>query len=139
MVKIESPVPVLQVADVERSATWYASVFGFDADPFPDTPPYSFAILRRDCMEIMLQCSEGASNESRRSGWSVYLRMAGGGLLEFAEAARKHTELKREPERMFYGQVEFEVVDPDGHVICVAESLPGEANVPRAREGQRSA
>lgn len=135
MTKIESPVPVLQVADVERSINWYASVFGFEADPFPDAPPYSFAILRRDCTEIMLQCNERAVGEGPQGGWSVYLRMAGGQLLEFAEAVRKHTELAREPERMLYGQVEFEVVDPDGHVICVAEPLPTEAKVPRAREG----
>ena len=134
MTKIESPVPVLQVSDVEQSINWYASLFGFEADPFPDTPPYSFAILRRDCTEIMLQCNESAGRENPRRGWSVYLRMTGGQLLEFAEAVRNKIKLAREPERMFYGQVEFEVVDPDGHVICVAEPLPEEANVSRARE-----
>jgi uncharacterized glyoxalase superfamily protein PhnB len=139
MTTVECPVPVLQVADVERSINWYASVLGFEADPFPDSSPYSFAILRRDCTEIMLQCNESAVGASPSSGWSVYLRMAGGQLLQFAEAVRKHTELVREPERMFYGQVEFEVVDPDGHVICVAEPLSNDAEVPRAREGESSA
>lgn len=134
MSTIESPVPVLQVEDVARSIDWYASVLGFEADPFPGEPPYSFAILRRDCAEIMLQCNESAVGDNQHAGWSVYLRMAGGQLLEFAETVRKHTELVREPERMFYGQVEFEVVDPDGYVICVAEPLSDEAEVPRARE-----
>jgi uncharacterized glyoxalase superfamily protein PhnB len=118
MTKIESSVPVLQVSDVEQSVNWYVSLFGFEAEPFPDAPPYSFAILRRDRAEIMLQCNESAGRENRRRGWSVYLRMTGGQLLEFAEAVRNQVELAREPERMMYGQVEFEVVDPDGHVIC---------------------
>ena len=139
MSNIESPVPVLQVEDVARSINWYASVFGFEGDPFPDEPPYSFAILRRDRAEIMLQCNERAVGGNPSSGWSVYLRMTGGKLLEFAEAVRRHTELVREPERTFYGEVEFEVVDPDGHVVCVAEPLSDEAEVPRAGERQRSA
>ncbi len=138
MSNIESPVPVLQVEDVARSINWYASVFGFEGDPFPAEPPYNFAILRRDRAEIMLQCNEGPAGDNPRSGWSVYLRMGGGALLAFAEAVRKHTKLAREPERMFYGQVEFEVVDPDGHVVCVAEPLSDEAGVPDAGERERS-
>ena len=133
MMRIGSSVPVLQVADVERSINWYASVFGFESDPFPGTPPYSFAILRRDRSEIMLQCSDDTVCENSRRGWSVYLRIEGGELLEFAKIVREHTELAREPERIFYGQVEFDVVDPDGHVICVAEALPAEAKVRHAR------
>lgn len=134
MTKIESPVPVLQVFDVERSIDWYGGIFGFEADPFPERAPYSFAILRRDCAEVMLQCNDSGGRVNPQRGWAVYLRMAGGQLLEFAEAVRKKTKLAREPERMSYGQVEFEVVDPDGHVICVAEPLPETGNVPRARE-----
>jgi len=131
---IQRPVPVLQVSNVERSINWYASVFGFEADPFPNAPPYSFAILRRDGVEIMLRRNEAAGQKQPTRGWSVYLRMTGSRLLELAEAVRGRTELTRGPERAIYGQVEFEVADPDGHVICVAEPLPEDVNVPRARE-----
>ena len=134
MATLESPVPVLQVADVERSINWYSSVLGLSADPFPERPPYSFAILCRDHAEIMLQCNEGVGSSASRGGWSIYLRMSGGQLLDFADAIGKHAEIARGPERMFYGQVEFEVVDPDGHVICLAEALPDDAKVPQARE-----
>jgi uncharacterized glyoxalase superfamily protein PhnB len=139
MTAIDSPVPVLQVKDVERSIDWYASVFGFEADSFPDVPSFSFAILRRDRAEITLQCSGIAVGASRQNGWSVYLRMSGGQLLEFAEAVRRRTALAREPERTLYGEVEFEVVDPDGHVICVAEPRARDASVPTVREGQSAA
>ena len=53
--RFERAVPVLQVADVSRSIDWYVAAFGFDPDPFPPNPPYSFAILRRDGAEMMLQ------------------------------------------------------------------------------------
>lgn len=134
MTKVASIVPVLQVSNVEQSIDWYRSVLGFEADPFPDTPPYSFAILRRDGAEVMLQRREGVTGVGSPNGWSVYLRLTGGNLLQFAEVVRTHTELARAPERAFYGQVEFEVVDPDGHLVCVAEPLPDDADVPRARE-----
>lgn len=134
MTFFENPVPVLQVADVERSIGWYSSVLGFDADPFPDKPPYSFAILRRDGTEIMLRRGESATRHIPPKGWSIYLRVSGGRLLEFAEIAGERAELTRAPERAFYGQVEFEIMDPDGHIICIAEPLPSDVDVPLADE-----
>jgi catechol 2,3-dioxygenase-like lactoylglutathione lyase family enzyme len=131
-------VPVLKVLDVGRSIAWYSSVFGFTADPFPDSPPYSFAILCRDGAQIMLQGIEEAGDQRRPSSvhseWDVYLRVHGGNLLALAEAAKERTALLRGPERAFYDQVEFEVADPDGHRICVGEPLPQAANIP-TREG----
>jgi catechol 2,3-dioxygenase-like lactoylglutathione lyase family enzyme len=71
-------VPVLQVANVESSVRWYGEVLGFKADTFPKTPPYSFAILRRDGAEIMLQGAHEspAASPSKRAAdpefrWSV--------------------------------------------------------------------
>ena len=131
-------VPVLKVWDVGRSIDWYSSVFGFTADPFPDSPPYSFAILCRDGAQIMLQGSEDVAEQQRPSSvhseWDVYLRVHGGNLLSLAEAAKELTVLLRGPERAFYGQVEFEVADPDGHRICVGEPLPAALDIPM-REG----
>jgi hypothetical protein len=49
-------------------------------------------------------------------------------------AVRRVTPVLRGPERMFYGLVEYEVEDPDGHRVCVSGSLPVSANVPLARE-----
>ena len=106
-------VPVLQVANVETSLRWYVEV--------PKSPPYSFAILRRDGAEIMLQCADeerAGSSRIRKSDpeflWSV--------------------QLLRGPERMFYGLVEFEVCDPDGYRICVGGEAPPGANVKRHEE-----
>jgi hypothetical protein len=48
------------------------------------------------------------------------------------------TPLVRGPERMFYGLVEFEVIDPDGYRICVSGSVPA-AGVPDAREREETA
>jgi catechol 2,3-dioxygenase-like lactoylglutathione lyase family enzyme len=132
---LDRAVPVLQVQDVARSIAWYTNVLGFSANPFPDHPPYSFAILRLDGVELMLQCQEDDSSRhtSPRPGWAVYLRMKGGRLLELAEVVRNHTSILRGPERAFYGQVEFEVADLDGYRLCLAEVLGDDAKVPQAR------
>src|SRR2546423_154327 len=99
-------VPVLQVANVETSLRWYIDVFGFAPDTFPKSPPYSFAMLRRDGAEIMLQCSQetqAASSFERKSDpeflWSVYLRVAGAAVLDLAAVVEKKVQLLRGPER----------------------------------------
>jgi len=140
MAHFERAVPVLQVTDVGRSIDWYRTVFGFEADPFPKNPPYGFAILRRDGAEMMLQAGETSrAGDVEDEGWSVYLRVAGTALLDLAESARRVTALVRGPERMFYGLVEFEVLDPDGYRICVGGAVPADANVPAHREREESA
>jgi len=141
-VRYDRAVPVLQVSDVGRSIDWYVATFGFEADPFPPKPPYGFAILRRDSTEMMLQHVDqrppSPSSDTCEEGWAVYLRIAGDGLLDLAKSVRRSAPLVRGPERMFYGLVEFEVLDPDGHRICVSGAVPGDADVPVAREREET-
>jgi catechol 2,3-dioxygenase-like lactoylglutathione lyase family enzyme len=125
---LHSATPVLQSTDIAASIAWYARVLGFQGDPFPEKPPYFFAILRKDQAELMLQfnCARAA-----HENWAVYLHVQS--VLELAEEVRRQTTILRGPEKMFYGQVEFEIADPDGHHIIVAEYLPN-ADVPAARD-----
>jgi len=135
MAPYQRAVPVLQVADVEKSLHWYFDVLGFTPDPFPEKPPYSFAMLRRDEAEIMLQGADRPrSAHSPRSPdpvfvWTVYLRVNGTKILDIAAAVEKTTQLLRGPERMFYGLVEFEIRDPDGYRVCVSGEAPPGTNV----------
>ena len=114
---------------------WYVDVLGFTPDTFPEKPPYSFAILKRDEAEIMLQCTHGPSSaHSPRAPdpvfvWTVYLRVNGTKILDVAAAVGKATPLLRGPERMSYGLVEFEICDPDGYHVCVDGEAPPGANV----------
>jgi hypothetical protein len=141
-VRFDRAVPVLQVSDVGRSIDWYVATFGFQADPFPPKTPYGFAILRRDSTEMMLQRGDqppsSPSSDACEEGWAVYLRIAGDGLLDLAKSLRRSTPLVRGPERMFYGLVEFEVIDPDGHRIVVSGAVSGDADVPAAREHEET-
>jgi catechol 2,3-dioxygenase-like lactoylglutathione lyase family enzyme len=125
-------VPVLRVADVARSIAWYRDHLGFAPDPFPAEPPYEFCILRRDATELMLRRATLPPRAPRAYDWDVYIRLSGGRLTELLDHARRTTPLVRGPELMPYGQVEFELEDPDGHRICIAEVLDDTRGFPRA-------
>lgn len=135
MLHFTAIVPVLRVADVERSMSWYQEIFGFSVDPFPAVAPYEFCILRRDKAEIMLRRTRApVSKIPTAHDWDVYLRLEGEELTALLDHARKRTPLVRGPELMPSGQVEFELEDPEGHRICVAEVLSDVTGFPRAVE-----
>jgi len=136
MARFDQAVPVLQVNDVSVSMDWYSKILGFDGWTFPKTPPYSFALLSRDGIELIFQRQAGRERTAVtvNSGWAVYIRVTGGHLLELAVQIKTHTTLLSEPTRMPYRDVEFTVADPDGHVIVLSEQLPDDADVPSATE-----
>ena len=135
MARFDQAIPVLQVSDVSLSMRWYADVLGLEGWTFPKTPPYEFALLSRDGIELMFQREAGRPRtEALKSGWAVYIRLQGGDLLELAAQIKKKTKLLQEPTRMPYREVEFSVEDPDGHVIVLGEQLPDDVIVPSATE-----
>jgi len=130
-VSITQAVPVLEVTDVAASMAWYHEVLGFIADPFPQSPPFEFAILRHGGTEIMLRRETPRLRPGPRPyRWDVYLRLAGGRLREvYAELSRRQLVTRR-LERMFYGLAEFEVTDPDGYVLCLSEEFVDNGDLP---------
>lgn len=135
MLRFASIVPVLRVTDVARSMAWFHDILGFSTDPFPVAAPHEFCVLRRDAMEIMLRRARVVVTRTPTShDWDVYLRLDGGELTALLDHARKRTPLVRGPELMPSGQVEFELEDPDGHRICIAEVLVDVTGFPRAVE-----
>ena len=126
-------VPVLRVNDVSRSLAWYRDHLGFTADPFPTDPPHAFCILRRDDTELMLRKSPTPVVRTPSAyDWDIYIRLTGGELTTLLDHARRSTPLVRGPELMPYGQVEFELEDPDGHRVCIAEALDDTRGFPRS-------
>jgi catechol 2,3-dioxygenase-like lactoylglutathione lyase family enzyme len=121
-IKLSAAAPVLVASDVGATAEWYRSVLGFQASLFPDRPPFAFAILCRDDVEIMLRrCGPGGAQ--RPDGdWNVYIRMAG--------VRELHAELGRsgsivEPlETKGHGCIEFAVEDPNGFRVVFSEEVP---------------
>lgn len=112
------------VADIESTIRWYQEKLGFTADPFPENPPYVFAIVSRDRVEIFFQRVLGYEKPevySRRPGgvWDAYIRMIG--VKEFYEAVKEEVEIITPLREQPYGNWEFEVKDPNGYVLVFSE------------------
>lgn len=121
-------VPVLRVRDVAASIRWYAETLGFQANPFPAEPPFDFAVLYMGDVDINLQRGEPiAESPPRPYRWHVYLRVSGVDMKDIHGRLKAAGRTQRRLERTFYGMAEFEIVDPDGYVICIGQELgPGE-------------
>jgi catechol 2,3-dioxygenase-like lactoylglutathione lyase family enzyme len=128
---IQQAIPVLRVADVARSIEWYRGTLGFVADPFPVSPPHEFALLRQGQVELMLRRgSPPVRPHPRQYDWDVYLRREGGRFRDVFAAFNPRGIVTRRLEQMPYGLAEFEITDPDGHVICLSQKLEDASDLP---------
>lgn len=126
MPKLSSVAPTFAVADVDTTIRWYETKLGFTSYPFPETPPYVFACVCRDQVEIMFQLIEGYQKPDLyhlRSGgvWNAYIRLEG--VKEFYETVRDQVEIRMPLRKQGYGDWEFEVKDPNGYILVFSELI----------------
>ena len=124
MTKLISSAPTFLVNDVALSAQWYTQNLGFTVSFVPQAPPYVFASLQRDGVEIMLLRQEGYRKPqiTRPGGaWDAYIRTEG--LVEFCAEVRAKIPLKSDLTKRPYGDTEFEVTDPNGYVLVFGEII----------------
>jgi uncharacterized glyoxalase superfamily protein PhnB len=124
--RLVSAAPVFQVGDVATSMHWYEQNLGFEAFPFPSKPPHAFCILVRDAVEIMLQRVDGQQKldvyKQRPAGvWHAYLRIEEVHTLYKRVRARPEVVVLEPLKRQPYGDTEFVIADPDGHVLVFSE------------------
>ncbi len=133
MLHLVSVRPVIRVSDVLRSLSWYRDNLGFTPEAEPAEPPHVRCVLQRDGVSLMLRHADAVPPRSLLPGdWDVYLTLEGEALAELLDHARRRTPLVRGPEVMPGGMVEFELEDPDGYRVCVAERLSDVTGFPPA-------
>lgn len=126
MVKLSTVAPTFPVADVGATIRWYESELGFTAFPFPHNPPYVFASVSRDNVEIMFQGLEGFRKPdlygSRSGGvWDAYIRIKG--VKDSYEQVKDRVEICRPLRQQPYGDWEFEIKDPNGYILVFSELM----------------
>ena len=113
--------PVLQVADVVRSQAFYRDVLGFVSHGLWGDPP-AFCIVQRGEVTLMLDRSRGEGALPLNQYWAAYVYVDDVDALH-AEFAAAGVEIARAPEDTFYGCRDFDVRDPDGHLIAFGQDL----------------
>ena len=126
MFKFTGVAPAFLVADVGATISWYQDELGFISHPFPKKPPYVFASVCRDGIEIMFQLLreyEKPDLHRLRDGgvWDAYIRMEG--VKEFYEAIKDKVKIKMSLRQQPYRDWEFEVKDPNGYILVFSELI----------------
>ena len=120
-IRAMSAVPTFLVPDVAATARWYAEHLGFrTAGTAPTQPPYVYASLQRDDAEIMLLSMPGYQKPDLRAQrpaglWDAYIRTRG--VRALYETVRGQPFVQMELKLQPYGDLEFEVRDPNGYVL----------------------
>lgn len=118
--------PVLVVRDIQASVDYYRDQLGFEvAGTFGE--PLEMAFVRRGGVQVMLQDAEGKPTPGpncayKSVAWDVLVWVPDAREL-FDELLRRGAEIRREPYETFYGHIEGEVTDPDGHVLCFSQPV----------------
>lgn len=114
--------PVLEVADMGRSISFYRDKLGFH--PTVWGKPAEFAIMQRGAVTVALDAKRRGASPDNQS-WAAYIYVANVDVL-YSEFRALNIPIHREIEDTHYGCRDFDVADPDGHVIAFGQVLePG--------------
>ena len=114
---------VLQVRDVVASRKFYLEELGFEQGSLFGEPPV-FCIVGRDTVTLFLDKARDGTVPVNQY-WAAYIYVNDVDALHAGYVARG-LDIPRAPEDMPYGCRDFDVRDPDGHLIAFGQDLrPG--------------
>jgi uncharacterized glyoxalase superfamily protein PhnB len=125
MADFKTIVPVLMVAEMQRSVNFYTGVLGFTVcwrganDGGGDN-----CMLQGGATALMLSTGSHLGDKPQFSG-TLYFNMVG--VREFFEQIKNKVQIVWPLEAMDYGQTEFGIKDCDGYTLAFAEALEGDA------------
>jgi uncharacterized glyoxalase superfamily protein PhnB len=122
--------PNMMVEDVAQTIAFYRDVLGFTTlTTVPDEPPFAFAILQRDGVEVMLQSRPSLSeNVPALAGMPIGASQSF--YVEVEDVKRLHQQIQGKAEIVvdmhdtFYGTREFYFRDLNGYVFGFSQALP---------------
>jgi uncharacterized glyoxalase superfamily protein PhnB len=123
---------VLPVDDMRRARGWYAAALDFETvylhcDPAED-PDGNYAILRREGAEVHLILDEPPREHPWTTAGTGYLFLIVRGVDALYEQVRgRGVVVTREIEEQSWGARAFQLTDPSGNLILVAEDTESQA------------
>jgi catechol 2,3-dioxygenase-like lactoylglutathione lyase family enzyme len=109
--------PVLGVADMERSLVFYRDTLGFAASTWGQPP--TFAILQRGTVTLALTL---VKTPAVSTNWAAYVYVADVDAL-YRELQAHGVVLHEPPAIQPYNCRDFVVDDLDGHMLCFGQVL----------------
>jgi catechol 2,3-dioxygenase-like lactoylglutathione lyase family enzyme len=119
--------PVLLVADLQRSVTYFRDRLGFECHVFGDPP--NFATAARDAAVILIALSDQPERlvphwQIVDMMWDAYIRVDDVDAI-YAEVQERGAGIDYTIYDAPHGFREFGVQDPDGHDIAFGQPLSG--------------
>ncbi len=121
---MQRAMPVLQVHDLNISLAFYCDTLGFASHGTWGAPPV-FAIVQRGLVTIALDQSRDGSTPPPQQYWHAYIYVTDADAL-LAELKQRAVAIERDIETTEYGCRDFDIRDPDGHVLGLGHVIePG--------------
>ena len=113
---------ILEVKDVIASEVFYREKLGFRPGHFFGDPP-TFCITSRDKVTVFLDKTRTSPRTTPLNQyWALYIYVDDADAVA-AELADRGVAFDREIEDQEYGCRDFDVRDPDGHLIGIGQTL----------------
>eukprot|EP00439_Symbiodinium_sp_Y106_P088141 s1_g677.t1 len=125
--------PVLQVSDVRRSEAYYVEKLGFFSHGIWGETA-DFCIVQLGEMSLALDRSERDGPLPLNQYWAAYIYVDDADALS-TEYRAAGVEIVREPEDAPYGLRDFDIKDPDGHVLAFGHDLGAPTTRPGLMDG----
>jgi len=126
--RVKQLIPMLNVSDIQRSLAFYQDIAGFELISPPETvTEWEWAHLRANQAQLMLSGSGGpppvpeSPKQEEHENWPVIF------YFYPDDVAALHAGLIRQGYRpsplrvTFYGMKEFDLYDPDGHLLSFGQ------------------
>jgi catechol 2,3-dioxygenase-like lactoylglutathione lyase family enzyme len=111
--------PVLRVADIERSVDWYTRVLGFMVSwRAPNDGGGENCMLHSGASRVLLSTGSHLGDKPAFTG-TLYFETEG--VRDLYARIRDQVEIVWPLELMEYGTLEFGIHDPDGYTLAFAE------------------
>ena len=124
MAKFLKSATILEVNDVTVSEAFYREKLGFEPGTFFGEPP-TFCVMGRDAVTLLLDKTRTSPRATPLNQyWALYIYVDDVDAAA-AEIAARGVPFAREIETQDYGCRDFDVRDPDGHIIGIGQVLKG--------------
>jgi len=121
MVKVIDSATTIEVTDVVASEAFYRKKLGFRPGFFYGEPP-TFCIINRDRATVFLDKARTPHPIPLNQYWALYIYVDDVDMM-YAEVKSRGVAIDRAIENQDYGCRDFDIRDPDGHLIGIGQNL----------------